>query len=250
MKNSQPVDVPSRSDSASPTSTGLLLSGGIDSTVLLGHLLGEGWAVRPFYVRMGCVWEAAEARAVQGILDAMAHSRLAELVELRMPIDDLYRGHWSTTGRAAPDHRSPDDAVFLPGRNPLLLLKPALWCQAHGIPMLALATLAGNPFADATASFFAPYEAMLLEASGRSLTILRPWERFTKRDVIALGRGLPLELTFSCLAPKDGRHCGRCNKCAERAKAFADLETSDPTCYAESATPSASGQMLTSDTGR
>ena len=33
---------------------------------------------------------------------------------------------------------------------------------------------------------------------------------------MALGRGLPLELTFSCIAPVAGQHCGRCNKCAER----------------------------------
>jgi len=39
-------------------------------------------------------------------------------------------------------------------------------------------------------------------------------------------------LTFSCIAPVDGLHCGRCNKCAERAAAFRLTGTDDPTPYA------------------
>ncbi|HEY5599987.1 MAG TPA: 7-cyano-7-deazaguanine synthase, partial [Candidatus Manganitrophaceae bacterium] len=45
------------------------------------------------------------------------------------------------------------------------------------------------------------------------------------------GRGLPLELTFSCIAPKGRLHCGRCNKCAERIRAFRSSGFSDPTRY-------------------
>ena len=48
-----------------------------------------------------------------------------------------------------------------------------------------------------------------------------------------LGRGVPLELTFSCFAPSGDRHCGRCNKCAERKGAFALIAAEDPTEYAE-----------------
>jgi 7-cyano-7-deazaguanine synthase len=50
---------------------------------------------------------------------------------------------------------------------------------------------------------------------------------------MALGRDMPLELTFSCLAPVAGLHCGRCNKCAERQAAFRDAGIDDRTEYAE-----------------
>jgi 7-cyano-7-deazaguanine synthase len=53
----------------------------------------------------------------------------------------------------------------------------------------------------------------------------------SKRDVLLRGRGLPLEATLSCLRPVSGRHCGACNKCAERRKAFALAELPDPTQY-------------------
>lgn len=214
------------------TTIGLLLSGGIDSAVLLDQLLGRGWRVVPFYVRMGCTWEDGEQDAVRRFLAAVAQPRLTGLVMLDMPLNDLYLDHWSMTGAAVPDETSPEEAVFLPGRNPLLLLKPALWCWMHGIEHLALATLAGNPFEDATPEFFARFEAMLHEATGAHIEISRPFERLPKHRVLEMGRHLPLEITFSCLAPVDGLHCGRCNKCAERRKAFCRLRPVDPTRYA------------------
>jgi 7-cyano-7-deazaguanine synthase len=50
-----------------------------------------------------------------------------------------------------------------------------------------------------------------------------------------LGRGLPLELTFSCLRPADQLHCGACNKCAERQAAFQAAGMRDGTRYAVTA---------------
>jgi 7-cyano-7-deazaguanine synthase len=215
-----------------PLRVGLLLSGGLDSAILLYQMLDEGWQVQPFYVRAGSVWQSDELRAVKALLAAMTRPQLAALVELDMPVADLYAEHWSMTGRSVPDDHTPDEAVFLPGRNPLLLLKPALWCVMHGISALALATLAANPFDDATPEFFARFEAMLIQATGRPFRVLRPFETLSKRCVMKLGLGMPLELTFSCLAPVNGLHCGRCNKCAERAAAFSHWHATDPTRYA------------------
>jgi 7-cyano-7-deazaguanine synthase len=224
--------------------TGLLLSGGLDSAILLGQLLSEGHRVQPFYVLTGCVWQECELRAVREFCAALAQPNLAELVLLDMPVDDLYDDHWSISGRSVPDLHSPDEAVFMLGRNPLLLLKPVLWCQMHGISQLALATVATNPFEDATPAFFASFEAMVREATGGAVSILRPFERLSKRCVMLRGRALPLELTFSCLAPIDGLHCGRCNKCAERIAAFGHLKSVDVSCDVSSpvlAAPVAAG---------
>jgi 7-cyano-7-deazaguanine synthase len=217
-----------------PSTLGLLLSGGIDSAVLLDHLLRQGSGVVPFYVRTGCVWDACELDAVRQILavTSAVHERLDELVQLEMPLDDLYGNHWSLSGENVPDDTTADEAVFMPGRNPLLLLKPALWCQMHGIGQLALATLGNNPFDDATPEFFAAFESMLQRATGECVQILRPFASMAKHSVLQLGRHLPLELTFSCLSPINRLHCGACNKCAERRLAFREIGRDDPTCYA------------------
>lgn len=221
--------------------TGILLSGGIDSAVLVGKLLRDGRRIVPFYVRMGCLWEVAELEMARRFLAAIACPSLAELVVFEMPVADLYDRHWSLSGRAVPDQSTPDEAVYLPGRNPLLLLKPALWCRMHGVPQLAIATLSNNPFDDARPEFFVSFEKMVRDATGGSVDIVRPFEHLAKRSVVELGRDLPLELTFSCLAPVNGLHCGRCNKCAERHKALNHLEAGDPTRYASAPEKSSPG---------
>jgi 7-cyano-7-deazaguanine synthase len=212
--------------------TGLLLSGGIDSAVLLGQLLARGWQVVPFYVRTGCVWEAGELTAVEQFLARLEQPALRDLVVLDMRLDDLYGDHWSLSGTDVPNEHTPDKAVYLPGHNPLHLIKPAIWCRMHGIGHLTLATLSNNPFSDATPAFFGRFEEMLHEAMGGRVQIARPFEQLTKNHVLEMGRHLPLELTFSCLAPVDGLHCGHCNKCAERRRAFREVGIDDPTEYA------------------
>jgi 7-cyano-7-deazaguanine synthase len=216
--------------------SGLLLSGGIDSAVLLDQLLQRERQVVPFYVRTGCAWESAERTAVHRFLSAIDGKSVAPLIELEVPLHDLYGDHWSMTGTNVPDDDSPDEAVYMPGHNPLLLIKPALWCQSHGIRSLALATLANNPFDDATAAFFSSFEEMIRQATRSQLEIIRPLAHLRKESVMELGRHLPLELTFSCLAPVDGLHCGRCNKCAERRRAFGLVKLDDRTHYFHTAT--------------
>ena len=154
--------------------TGLLLSGGIDSAVLLAQLLARGWQVVPLYVRTGCVWQREELLAIERFLTRVAEQNLLELVVLDMPLGDLYGEHWSISGFDVPDDRSPDEAVFLPGRNPLLLIKPALWCRLHGIGHLTLATLSNNPFPDATPVFRAAMAHALSLGLAHPLSIDAP----------------------------------------------------------------------------
>jgi 7-cyano-7-deazaguanine synthase len=155
------------------------------------------------------------------------------LVVFDLSLEDLYGNHWSLSGAEVPDEQTPDEAVYLPGHNPLILMKPAIWCRMHGIEHLTLATLSNNPFSDATPAFFTRFEEMLQEAMGGRVQIARPFEQLKKNQVVQMGRDLPLELTFSCLAPVDGLHCGHCNKCAERRRAFLEIGIDDPTGYSE-----------------
>jgi 7-cyano-7-deazaguanine synthase len=214
-----------------PPTIGVLASGGVDSCVLVGHLLRQGYRVCPFYVRCGLAWEREELAALRAFLLAVSTSQLEELEVFDLPLADLYGDHWSIAGRGVPDAGSPDEAVYLPGRNALLCIKPVLWCGMHAIGRLALATLAGNPFSDATDDFFHRFEAALAQATGNRVSIQHPFAALRKVDVVLLGQRMPLELTFSCIAPDDGLHCGHCNKCAERLAAFVEAGIEDPTEY-------------------
>jgi 7-cyano-7-deazaguanine synthase len=222
---------------AGPATLAVLVSGGLDSAILLGEALRDAAAAHPLYVRHGLFWEPAELDHLRRFLDVVACPALRPLRVLEMPVADLYGNHWSLTGRGVPGADSPDEAVFLPGRNVLLLAKAMLWCHLHGVPAVALAPLEGNPFPDATPAFFAAYQDVVNRGIGGTVRVLRPYAGLTKVEVLCRGRGLPLGRTFSCIRPAGGRHCGRCNKCAERRRAFADAGLADPTEYDPAAGP-------------
>jgi 7-cyano-7-deazaguanine synthase len=202
----------------------VLVSGGLDSAVLLAEQVAAGRTVHPLYVRCGLHWEAAELDHLRRFLAAVAAPNLRPLVILEAPARDLYGGHWAVTGRGVPAAGTADAAVYLPGRNVLLLTKAILWCHLHGVPAVALGTLAANPFPDATPQFIEAFTRVTNEAVGGSVRVLRPYAGLPKSEVLRRGAGFPLEHTFSCLRPVDGGPCGACNKCEERRHALAEVE--------------------------
>jgi 7-cyano-7-deazaguanine synthase len=209
----------------------VLVSGGLDSAILLGESLRSPGRIFPLYVRCGLYWERVELEHLRRFLDAVRTPALQPLHVLEMPVRDLYTEHWSLSGENVPDASTPDEAVFLPGRNVLLLAKAILWCHLRGVGEVALAPLESNPFPDATPEFFAAFEALVNRAVGGAVRVRQPYLGLHKPDVMRRGRELPLHLTFSCIRPVAGKHCGTCNKCAERRNAFRDAGLPDRTPY-------------------
>jgi 7-cyano-7-deazaguanine synthase len=213
-------------------SCAVLASGGLDSAVLLAEQATNHSAVYPLFIESGFPWEAAELGYMRRFLGALHSPAIQPLHVLSLPVTDLYSDHWSLNAQNVPDASSPDSAVFLPGRNVLLLAKAMLWCHLHDVPALGLGVLSANPFPDATPEFFSAYAAAVNQAVGGVVQVFRPFAALKKMDVVRRGRELPLQLTFSCLQPQGELHCGRCNKCGERRRAFHDAGVPDPTRYA------------------
>ncbi|MDY3553528.1 7-cyano-7-deazaguanine synthase [Gemmata sp. JC717] len=211
----------------------VLVSGGLDSAILLAEAVRACPVVFPLYVRSGLHWEAVERAYLERFLAAIAAPNVRPLRVLDQPTADVYGAHWSTTGEGVPGADSADEAVFLPGRNVLLLAKPLIWCHLNAVPFVATAPLGTNPFPDATPAFYDGFAGIVSSAVRGDVRVLRPYSALHKVDVMRRGRGLPLEHTFSCIRPVRGLHCGACNKCAERRLAFREAHMPDPTEYAE-----------------
>jgi len=216
-------------------SVAVLASGGLDSAILVGHLAAQGHVVHPIYVRFGLAWEDVEAAHLRRFLGTLTGGRVRPLVELATPVADIYGAHWSVSGADVPDAESPDEAVFLPGRNLLLLAKASVWCAMHGVPTIALGTLQGNPFPDSTREFLDGFGSAVSSGLGSPLAVITPFAEMSKAEVLELGSAMALQHTFSCIDPQDGLHCGACNKCAERVRAFDTLGRDDVTAYARAA---------------
>src|SRR5262245_3526913 len=193
----------------------VLISGGLDSAILLGEMLRAGQPAFPLYIQCRLHYEDVELQWLRRYLAALQSPALRPLTVLSMPVADLYGDHWSITGRGVPSEHMPDETVFLPGRNILLLSKAMIWCHLHNVPAVALGSLQSNPFPDATPEFFAGFEALVNKAVGSVVKIKLPFAGMKKTAVMQRGRDLPLDMTFSCIQPRDGLHCGQCNKCAE-----------------------------------
>jgi 7-cyano-7-deazaguanine synthase len=212
----------------------VLASGGLDSAILVADLLRRGRVVHPIYVRFGLAWEPTEAAHLRRFLDTLTSPAPAPLTVLDVPIASTYGAHWSVSGDAVPDERTADEAVYLPGRNLLLLSQPSVWCALHGVHTIALGTLKGNPFPDSSPEFFDDFAVLVARGMEHSFEVVTPFAGLTKADVLELGRGLALQHTFSCIDPRGGLHCGHCNKCAERRRAFTALQIDDVTEYERS----------------
>ena len=211
-----------------------LTSGGIDSAVLVWELSTRFDSVTPFYVRNGFVWEKVELYWLRRYLSKIASPSIESLKVVDIPIRDVYHvhsDHWSLTGKRTPGFNSEDAAVYLPGRNILLLSKAAVYAALEGIETIASGILKGNPFPDSAPSFFRTLEIAFSEGLRAPLTVITPYSQLSKKEVLERGRHLPLGLTFSCISPKGRLHCGRCNKCAERIRAFRSAGLHDPTRY-------------------
>ncbi len=208
----------------------VLVSGGLDSAVLVHYMAARHKFVHPVYVKSGLAWETEEVAMLQGFL-AKRPANVKPLSVLQMPMSDVYQSHWSVTGKGTPDYDSPDEEMEIPGRNIVLLSKASIYCAINKVGTIAMGSLAGNPFPDATPAFFKSMGSALGRGLGFPITVVAPFRGMTKVQVIKVGKDLPLEKTMSCVQPKGQAHCGRCNKCAERRHAFADAKVKDRTKY-------------------
>jgi 7-cyano-7-deazaguanine synthase len=240
------------------STSAVLLSGGLDSAVLLFDEASRG-AVQPIYVSVGLAWEAAERAVVERLL---AHPAIAQrvrpLASLSVDMRDVYAAtHWAVEGRP-PGYHTPDEDVYLPGRNIILFSKAAVFCAAARISRIAIGTLAHNPFPDATVEFRAALARSLSLGLDWPIEIAAPFADVEKSAVVARGAplGVPFADTLSCMnppafalratggkpvetrapsiEPRAVRHCGVCSKCRERHNAFVAAGVADPTEYVDS----------------
>ena len=220
----------------------VLISGGLDSAVLLAEE-AAAHEVQPIYVSVGLAWESAERDALTALLSTPPFVSARPPAWLAVDMTDVHPdSHWAMAGRP-PGYHTPDEDVYLPGRNIVLLTKAAIYSSLHGIGRIVLGTLDHNPFPDATPAFRASMADALSRGLGQPFTIEAPYAQVEKMEVIRRGAalGVSLEMTLSCMSrarpsavnvrPFVARHCGICSKCRERHLAFVAAGIADPTVY-------------------
>jgi 7-cyano-7-deazaguanine synthase len=213
----------------------VLFSCGLDSAVLLADALRRSPA-QPIHVSAGLAWEQDELACARRLLATSPFAgRALPLVTLTVDMRDVYPPqHWAVRGEA-PGFDTPDEDVYLEGRNVVLLSKASVYMARASLSRVLLGPLAANPFPDATPEFFSAMAQALSLGLDTPIAIDTPLVSMHKADVIRLGAELsvPFELTLSCMQPVGAEHCGRCSKCRERRDGFVEAGIADPTRYVE-----------------
>jgi 7-cyano-7-deazaguanine synthase len=216
----------------------LILSGGLDSTVLAYHLKDQGYDLsllsfdygqrhlKELYYAQFCAenldfpWEKINLVSLKNLFPGSA------LIDKNKEIPE---GHFT------------DDSMkvtVVPNRNAIML--SIAWGHAVAIEadIVAFGAHFGDTYIypDCRSEFHDKIEAAFksgTEGFGNpNLHISNPFQNLTKTSIVKLGKTLkvPFEKTWSCY--KGGEfHCGVCGTCVERILAFKEAEVEDPTRY-------------------
>ena len=213
-------------------------SGGLDSTVLLYHLLAEGHKVSALSVNYGQRHSIELERAAEicrrldipfETVDLSSINSLLSGSSLTSPEIEVAEGHYTEENMKT---------TVVPNRNMILLSLAAAKAISTGASQVAYAAHRGdhaiypdcrNEFADAMAQAISLCDWQDIELS-------RPFVHWTKADIVHRGAELqvPFELTWSCYKGGE-KHCGRCGTCVERREAFYLAGVKDPTKYEDDA---------------
>jgi len=218
----------------------VLLSGGMDSAVVVAIARAQGFAVHALSVRYGQrhTSELDAAARVAQALGAVEHKTVQ--VDLR-----------SIGGSALTDDIEVPEAggagipvtyVPAPARNTIMLSVALGWAEVLGAADIFCGVNAVDysGYPDCRPEFIEAFEKLANLATkagveGAGLRIRAPLLRMSKAEIVREGvrLGVDFAQTVSCYRADDqGRACGHCDACRLRAAGFADAGVADPTRYA------------------
>lgn len=215
----------------------VLVSGGMDSAVVLAIAREQGFAVHALSVRYGQrhTSELEAADRVARALGAVAHKTVG--VDLR-----------SIGGSALTDDIEVPEAggdgipvTYVPARNTIMLSLALGWAEVLGANDLFCGVNAVDysGYPDCRPEFIDAFERLANLATkagveGAGIRVHAPLLRMGKADIVreGLALGVDFAATVSCYrADAGGRACGHCDACRLRADGFSAAGAADPTRY-------------------
>jgi 7-cyano-7-deazaguanine synthase len=216
----------------------VLVSGGMDSAVVLAIAREQGFACHALSVAYGQrhVSELDASDRVCALLGATAHKTVT--VDLRS-----IGGSALTADIDVPEQGGAGIPVtYVPARNTIMLSIALGWAEVLGAAdiLCGVNAVDYSGYPDCRPAFIEAFERLANVATkagveGAGIRVHAPLMRMGKADIAREGArlGIDFSTTVSCYqADADGRACGRCDACRLRADGFAAAGLADPTRYA------------------
>lgn len=221
-------------DEEGPRRVVLILSGGLDSSVLLYHLRAEGRDVQALSFDYG-QRHARELERAKRICDTTGTPhRIVKLDELATLFAGSGLVDASVEIPPGPYAKENIRITEVPNRNMIMIAIAVTWAKTHGADGVAIAVHGGHHalYADCTPEFVESLAVSVRLATESSVDLVAPFARWTKTDIVRRGDALavPFAITWSCYLG-DVSHCGECGTCQERRDAFVRAGVYDPTPY-------------------
>lgn len=214
--------------------TVIVLSGGMDSAVLLAKTIAQNKTVTAISFDYGSKHNVRELPMAA----AFCRTRQIEHKTVRLPfINDLFNSSLLQTGEAIPDGHYEAETMkstVVPFRNGILMSIAVGLAESIGAKEVLLGSHAGDHFIypDCRPEFNAAFAEAAYLGTDKKVQVRFPFADLDKRDIGDLGRRLEVDFTQTWTCYKgDDIHCGTCGACQERKYALRQEEGLDPTSY-------------------
>lgn len=217
----------------------ILLSGGLDSAIVLASARAEGYDCYTISFDYGQRHrsELEASQRVSKTLGAIEHKVIG------VNLDGMGGSALTDSSLVVPETASHGKIpiTYVPARNTVFLSLALGWAevlQAYDI-FIGVNDVDYSGYPDCRMEFIQAFERVANLATregveGRKFRIQAPLQSMSKAAIIRLGTQLNVDyaLTVSCYqADNQGRACGVCESCQLRKQGFLNADISDPTRY-------------------
>lgn len=218
------------------------LSGGMDSTTLLGYLLDQGHEVHACTFKYGSKHNPYENKAAQYVIDFYQKrtSRLTtSFFDLTAILGNLNSALLQSNEEGIPEGHYANENMkktVVPGRNLMFSSVMASVAESMGAGRLALGVHSGDHFIypDCRTEFIKSLDTTVFLSTDQKVEVSAPFADLDKEGILKIGYGLdlkvPYHLTRTCYKDQE-KSCGKCGSCNERLEAFENIGLEDPIEY-------------------
>jgi len=212
----------------------VVLSGGLDSSVMLAHIMRENKTVECLFFWYG---SKHNEREYQAALKIAAHYGVSiKKIDLDF-ISENFESDLLLKGGSIPKGHYEDESMkktVVPFRNGIMLSIAAGYAESIDAKQIAIGSHFGDHaiYPDCRRAFTAPMEQAIYHGTENNIRLLTPFGDLTKKDIVKIGDDInvPMFMTYSCYEGRE-RHCGECGTCVERKEAFILAGVKDQTRY-------------------
>lgn len=218
-------------DKNSRTKVVLSLSGGLDSSTLLGNLIAFNYEVLCLNFIYGSHHNKYELESAKKIADY--YKVPYKTIDLTTTFKGFKSNLLIDNNKEIPEGHYEENNMsktVVPGRNTIFASILLGYAESIGAKYIALGIHKGDHhiYPDCRAEYIKALDCLVYLASDYKIEVLTPFINLTKSQICELGTDIqvPYELTRTCYKNQE-ISCGKCGSCNERLEAFSIINLKD-----------------------